>query len=114
MEYPHSDMTAENLIPLNIDDTQYQTTYTKKYAVRKRYTPPDPNLFCAVIPGVILSVNAREGKSVKNGDSILVLEAMKMKNDIRVTRDAVIKKIFVSPGDQVPKGAPLFRLAPEG
>jgi biotin carboxyl carrier protein len=69
-------------------------------------------LICAIIPGVIEILNVREGKRVKNGETILVLEAMKMKNDIRVLRDAVIEKIYISPGDQVAKGTPLFRLAP--
>jgi len=56
----------------------------------------------APIPGVIDSIKVREGDEVKSGDELLVLEAMKMKNAIRATRDGKIARIYVSVGDQVP------------
>jgi biotin carboxyl carrier protein len=53
------------------------------------------------LPGVIDSIKIREGDEVKSGQELLVLEAMKMKNTIRATRDGKIERIYVSIGDQV-------------
>lgn len=63
----------------------------------------------APMPGVILSVEAKEGATVKRGDVMLVLEAMKMKNIIKATRDGVIAEIYVHPDQPVGHGDPLLR-----
>lgn len=65
----------------------------------------------APIPGVIDSIKVREGEEVKNGQELLILEAMKMKNAIRATRDGKIERIFVSVGDQVPHNHVLLDFA---
>jgi biotin carboxyl carrier protein len=65
----------------------------------------------APIPGVIDSIKVREGDEVKSGDELLVLEAMKMKNAIRATRDGKIARIYVSVGDQVPHNHVLLDFA---
>ena len=104
-------MSTENINILVIDDTKYQTTYTRKFTQRKKYTPPDPNLISAIIPGAIIALNIKAGKAVKRGDTLLVLEAMKMKNDILAPRDGIIEKVFVQLGSQVAKGEPLIKIA---
>lgn len=65
----------------------------------------------APIPGVIDSIKVREGDTVKNGQELLVLEAMKMKNVIRATREGNIARIYVSVGDQVPHGHVLLEFS---
>lgn len=65
----------------------------------------------APIPGVIDSIKVREGEEVKNGQELLILEAMKMKNAIRATRDGKIERIYVSVGDQVPHNHVLLDFA---
>ena len=57
----------------------------------------------APMPGLVLDVLVKPGDSVKKGDSILVLEAMKMENNIKAAADAVIKKIAVRKGNAVEK-----------
>ena len=47
------------------------------------------------MPGTILSVNVNVGSSVKAGDILLILEAMKMENEIRSLTDGTVKEIFV-------------------
>ena len=59
------------------------------------------NVVVAPIPGVIVEIAAQEGDSVTYGQEICVLEAMKMKNSIRVNRDGKIKKILISLEDHV-------------
>ncbi|MBR1797706.1 MAG: biotin/lipoyl-binding protein [Clostridiales bacterium] len=62
------------------------------------------------MPGTILKVNVTEGASVKTGDSVVVLEAMKMENDITAPKDGRIKSLFVAQGQAVAKGDALFEV----
>jgi len=55
----------------------------------------------APIPGVIVAVGVKEGEAVKRGQELCVLEAMKMKNSIRATRDGTISAVKVAVGDHV-------------
>jgi len=62
----------------------------------------------APMPGLVLSVLVAEGDEVKKGDSLLVLEAMKMENMIKSPTDGVIKKITIKHGDKVEKNEVLI------
>jgi len=64
----------------------------------------------APIPGIIIDVNVKEGDEIKEGEPLLVLEAMKMENNIPCHRDAVIKKVLVEKGSTVEKGKLLIEL----
>ncbi|HKL71936.1 MAG TPA: biotin carboxylase N-terminal domain-containing protein [Marinilabiliaceae bacterium] len=55
----------------------------------------------APIPGKIIEINIHEGEEMKAGDTLMVLEAMKMENRIQMPRDGIVKKIFITPGKQV-------------
>jgi biotin carboxyl carrier protein len=58
----------------------------------------------APMPGLVLKVLVNEGDEVKKGDSLFILEAMKMENIIKAPADAVVKAIKVKPTDKVEKG----------
>ena len=58
----------------------------------------------APMPGKISALKAEAGKAVKRGDIILVLEALKMQNDITATADGTLHEIRVNPGDNVKTG----------
>lgn len=62
------------------------------------------------MPGKILSVKTSVGQAVKRGDVILILEAMKMENEIVAPEDGVITSIDVSSGDSVESGTLLATL----
>ena len=62
------------------------------------------------MPGTILKVNVKEGDTVKAGDSVVILEAMKMENDITAPKDGVVKKIFVNEKQTVAKCEALFEV----
>ena len=64
----------------------------------------------APMPGKILSVKASAGQAVKKGEVILVMEAMKMENDIVAPQDGTVASINVSVGDAVESGATLATL----
>ena len=63
----------------------------------------------APMPGVILTVDTAVGASVKRGDSLMVLEAMKMKNELKAPKDGVVAEIYVAAGQQVKFGETLVR-----
>lgn len=64
------------------------------------------------MPGAIVKINVKEGQKVKRGEVFLVLEAMKMENEIKAVSDCVIQKIFVEEKKSVEKGHILLKLEP--
>ena len=64
----------------------------------------------AYMPGRVVDVLVQEGDEVKVGQGLVVLEAMKMENEIQAERGGVVKKVFVSAGQPVEGGDPLFEL----
>ncbi len=64
----------------------------------------------APMPGTILKVNVAAGDAVKSGAVLVVLEAMKMENEILAPRDCVIKQIVTAKGSSVDTGAPMVIL----
>ncbi len=63
------------------------------------------------MPGNILKINVAQGQSVKEGDTLIVLEAMKMENDVVAPRDGTVAQIVVTKGAVVETGSPLVILA---
>ena len=59
----------------------------------------------APMPGNILSVNVKDGDSVKKGDVLFILEAMKMENEIMAPVDGVVSAVSVTKGQSVETGA---------
>ena len=53
------------------------------------------------MPGLVISIAAKEGQEVKVGDTLAIVEAMKMENVLRATRDCVVKKINCKQGDSL-------------
>jgi biotin carboxyl carrier protein len=58
----------------------------------------------AIMPGLVIEVTVKEGDSVKAGDALLVVEAMKMQNEVKTPKDGVVKKILVQKGKTLNSG----------
>ncbi|HEY9168247.1 MAG TPA: biotin/lipoyl-containing protein [Lutibacter sp.] len=69
------------------------------------------NSIKAPMPGIILSVNVEENQEVKEGETLLILEAMKMENAIIAPKDGFVKSIFIKSGETVDKGVLLIEMA---
>jgi biotin carboxyl carrier protein len=68
----------------------------------------------AYMPGRVVQLLVEEGEAVQEGQGVLVLEAMKMENEIQAERDGVIERFFVAPGQAVEGGDPLYELGVDG
>jgi len=88
---------------LTIDNVKYKTNYTKKFNHRTMYEAKNLGSMTAFIPGTIIDVFVKEGKKVKKGDKLLILEAMKMMNEVLSPFDGMVKAVHVKGGDKVAK-----------
>jgi biotin carboxyl carrier protein len=70
--------------------------------------PAGPGAVTAVMPGLIVKLKVAEGDEVKVGDVLLILEAMKMENEIIAEREGVVKKIHIEAGNRVENGQALL------
>ncbi len=72
--------------------------------------PTGPAPILAPMPGMIVRVNVRAGDTVEAGQGVVVMEAMKMENELRATAAGTVRSVEVSPGTAVEKGALLVAL----
>ena len=68
------------------------------------------NAVKAPMPGTILKVNVQNGQAVKEGDVLVVLEAMKMENEILAPKAGTVTQVLVAKGSTVDTGAPLVEI----
>ena len=62
----------------------------------------------APMPGKVIDLKVKKGSKVKSGDTLVILEAMKMEQSIKASKDGMIDEVFISKGDQVENGAVLM------
>lgn len=67
----------------------------------------------ALMPGRVVRLLVEKGEAVRRGQSLLILEAMKMENDIQSPVDGVVDELFVNAGDTVEAGAQLLHVREE-
>jgi biotin carboxyl carrier protein len=65
------------------------------------------------MPGKVVSILVEEGQAVSPGDGIIVVEAMKMENELRCAGEGIVDSILVATGDTVVGGADLVKLKPK-
>jgi biotin carboxyl carrier protein len=63
----------------------------------------------APMPGLIFEIKVQEGDEVKKGDTLVILEAMKMENILKSPGDGIIKEIRIKKGDSVEKNQVLIQ-----
>lgn len=100
----------QRLSSIIVDGGKYMTTLTKKYKNRKPYKEYDPKMIEAFIPGTIADIYTKPGKKVEEGDVLLILEAMKMRNIVVAPCNGEISKIRVSLGQMVSKGSLMIEM----
>ncbi len=63
------------------------------------------------MPGKVIKVMAQMNQKVLKGDTLLILEAMKMENEIKATQDGIVQNIFVSAGQNIEAGTKMLELS---
>jgi len=88
------------------------------FVERPRFTPPGSGAteggFVARMPGKVIDLRVKAGDRVRAGDTLLVLEAMKMEHPMRATEDGVVSEVRVHRDEQVEAGTLLVVVEPDG
>jgi biotin carboxyl carrier protein len=100
IEGENFDIQIKDELDMMLDKMGYNTIASKK--IKELIAP---------MPGLVLEIAVSEGQQVQEGDTILILAAMKMENSIMINTEATIKRIAVSAGQAVEKGQVLVELA---
>lgn len=77
-----------------------------------RERTPGPAQVIAPMPGLVVRVNVHEGDRVVAGQGLVVMEAMKMENELKSASAGIVRRVLASPGDAVERGAVLLELEP--
>jgi len=103
------DETHEVLIHGELYTVQVQDERTYRLAQARSSLVEDAGAMSinSPMPGLILDVLVAEGDHVRKGDQVVILESMKMENELRAGRDGQVSRIFVRPGDSVEKNQEL-------
>jgi len=99
---------SEEKKKLNIDDTIYETEVPDSY--QASWKEPDERLVKAFIPGTIIEVLVAQGTAVNEGDILLILDAMKMYNEIASPVSGIVAEVAVEPSQRVEKDQLLVRI----
>ena len=96
--------------PLALESGTYDTRLTRKFERRKLFEKQDPRVLKAAIPGAIERIDTPPGTKVSAGDTLLILEAMKMHNRIKAPMAGTVKAVYVAAGEKVVKGQILIEI----
>ena len=106
-------MTEEKKLKnLIIQGAVYKTTFTDKFENRVNYETPNENMLFSFIPGTVIDIFVKNKQKVKEGETILLLEAMKMQNQVRMPFDGQIVKIFVKKDEVIPNRHLMIEIKP--
>jgi biotin carboxyl carrier protein len=105
-----AESSEDKFITLVVNEAGYRTLSNKMNNQRKPYEPADPSKIKSFMPGNVPEIFVEEGDQVKEGDRLLILEAMKMKNILLAPFDGSVKAINVKLGETVPKNFVLLEL----
>jgi len=105
-------MENEELEIFKVYIAEYKTKLTNKFRARKPWTAPNKNHVLAQIPGTILDIHVKIKQSAKAGETLMILEAMKMENKIIMPFDGKITAIHVKKGEIVPKNHVMIEVIP--
>ena len=93
-----------------LENSVYLTEVPDSFKNRKLYAPIDHKKVLAPIPGTIVEIYIKKGQMVKEGEDLLILEAMKMRNKVKSPLDGEIKSIKTKIGELVRKNSFLIEI----
>ena len=96
---------------LYVDGQHYALTIEDERSSRRRATGASAGNLTAQMPGQVTEVHIAEGDTVESGQTLVILEAMKMEIRITAPTDGIIKQVLVVQGDVVERGQLLIELS---
>ena len=103
----------KELKDLIIQRAVYKTTFTRKFEERVTWEAPNENKLYAFMPGRIIDIFVKPKQKLKEGETILLLEAMKMQNQVRMPFDGEIVHINVKRDEVIPNRHLLIEVKPK-
>ena len=106
-----------NMHQISLADSTIHVEITDPLALKRKGREDEVGgggIIRAMMPGRIVRVTVKKGDAVRKGTSLLVLEAMKMENDIQAPADGIVDAVFVEAGQTVESGTELAHLAANG
>lgn len=120
-------VTDHNTANVEVNGIAYEVRYNSKNTVTspvsRKVTPAAPPVHVSApqsvstgesikspLPGTIMTINVKVGAQVKRGDTLIVMEAMKMENNIMASKDGQVKAIHVTAGQTVAQDDALIDL----
>ncbi|MDE6561430.1 MAG: biotin/lipoyl-binding protein [Muribaculaceae bacterium] len=101
----HVELEKDTKSPVKVNKAAAApTTASGEKVITKQTVASAAGAVKAPLPGTIMSFKVKEGDTVKPGDTVCVLEAMKMENDVKTSQGGTVQKILVSVGDAVLEG----------
>jgi biotin carboxyl carrier protein len=101
-------------VHIHLDGATYTVQYTDPVTRHARHgAGAADDLIEAPMPGVVIALHAAEGQAVARGDTLVVIESMKLETAIKAPRDGVIAAVHVAVGKTFDRATPLVTLAPE-
>ena len=101
----HVELEKDTKSPMKVNNAAAApTTASGEKVITKQNVPSAAGAVKSPLPGTIMSFKVKEGDTVNPGDTVCVLEAMKMENDVKTTTGGTVKKILVNVGDAVLEG----------
>tara|TARA_Y100001980_G_C14476978_1_gene256145 strand:+ start:510 stop:929 length:420 start_codon:yes stop_codon:yes gene_type:complete len=97
-----------NVFEVEID--QQPSRHQRKKRDTNRGITPSSGIISSAIPGKIVSVLVSEGDEVDSDSVVIVLEAMKMQNEIKAGIDGKIEKIMCKPGERIEANVPMMEI----
>lgn len=110
----HMDTTNhDNYVEFVVTARKYKTLLTKKYRNRPVWQKHQPGDVISTLPGTIVEISVVEKQTVEEGQILLVLEAMKMMNQVVSPVSGTIKNIYIKPGDKIGKNHLMMKIEPK-
>ncbi|MDR3142904.1 MAG: acetyl-CoA carboxylase biotin carboxyl carrier protein subunit [Tannerellaceae bacterium] len=107
-------LSMENqIVDFVVTARKYKTLLTNKYKNRPLWHKHELGEVNSTLPGTIIRIMVKEGQDVKEGELLLILEAMKMMNRIAAPVSGTIKEVLVKEGDKISKAHLMIKIDPK-
>ena len=102
-----------DLVEFIVTARKYKTKLSRKYLARQKWEPIIPGRVKSFLPGTIIKVYAKPKQKVKEGELLMIHEAMKMLNRVVAPVTGVVKDVYVQEGQKIPKNFLMIEVEPK-